>query len=82
VEAQEKLKELVDGRGAVNATGKRIRWKTVSSAAADLSRNRRSDLLFGPKVSDELRANFALSMPDADVLQRPVLRAFPANQTV
>lgn len=64
VEAQEKLAELVDGRGAVSATGKRMRWKSMSAVAVDLYRNRRSDLLFGPKVSDELRANLSRSIPD------------------
>lgn len=56
----------MDGRGAVSATGKRVRWKTVAATAVDLRRNRRSDLLFGPRVSDELRENFARSLTEAD----------------
>jgi hypothetical protein len=73
IEAQEKLEELVDGRGAISATGKRVRWKTLAAAATDLRRNRRSDLLFGPKVSDELRENLSRSLPDTEDYQRPVL---------
>ena len=57
IEAQEKLRDLVDGRGAVQASGKRVRWRSVSLLAADLAKNRQSDLLFGPKVSDELRSH-------------------------
>lgn len=67
VEAQEKLKELVDGRGAMNSAGKRVRWKFVGDAASDLRRNRRSDLLFGSRVSEELRENFAKYLPKADI---------------
>ena len=67
VEAQEKLKELVDGRGALNAAGKRVRWKFVGDAAIDLQRNRRSDLLFGSRVSEELRENFGRYLPQANV---------------
>lgn len=63
IEAQEKLEALVDGRGAISATGRRLRWKSLSSAAADLRKNRRSDLIFGPRVSDELRENLARSLP-------------------
>ena len=63
LEAQEKLEELVDGRGAVSAFGKRLRWRSVGAAATDLHKNRQSDLLFGPKVSDELRVSFARAMP-------------------
>lgn len=74
IEAQEKLEELVDGRGAVNPTGKRVRWKSLSTAATDLHRNRRSDLLFGPKVSDELRQNLSRSLPDMDLIQSALRR--------
>jgi hypothetical protein len=63
VEAQEKLDELVDGRGALSSTGKRVRWKCLSDLAADLGRNRRYDTLFGPKVSDELRESLAAALP-------------------
>lgn len=63
-EAQEKLEALVDGRGAVSATGRRLRWKSLGAAATDLRKNRRSDLIFGPKVSDELRENLATSLPE------------------
>lgn len=74
VEAQEKLAELVDGRGAVSVTGKRLRWKSMSAVASDLHRNRRSDLLFGPRVSDELRENLSRTLPDNATYQRLTLR--------
>jgi hypothetical protein len=61
-EAQEKLRDLVDGRGAVQANGKRVRWRTMSQLEADLTRNRQSDTLFGSKVSDELRSNLKCSL--------------------
>jgi hypothetical protein len=64
VEAQTKLDELVDGRGAVTATGKRARWKCLSDLAEDLGRNRRYDTLFGSKVCDELRDSLAIALPD------------------
>jgi len=74
VEAQEKLAELVDGIGALNSAGKRVRWKNVAAAAADLWRNRRSDLLFGTRVSSELRENFALALPEENFRARAELR--------
>ena len=64
IEAQEKLEALVDGRGAISATGRRLRWKSLGLAVADLRKNRRSDLIFGPRVSDELRENLAGALPE------------------
>ena len=65
IEAQEKLEVLVDGRGAIDPNGKRLRWKSLGPAATDLRKNRRSDLIFGPRVSDELRENLAGALPEA-----------------
>ncbi|PZU16062.1 MAG: hypothetical protein DI591_08840 [Citromicrobium sp.] len=63
-DAQDKLIELVDGRGAQDFKGKRIRWKSVGALAEDLGRNRQSDNLFGPKVSEEIRDNLARSLTE------------------
>ena len=71
VEAQEKLEELVDGTGATKASGKRVRWRSLEGAATDLNKNRLSDMLFGPKVSVELRANLARSLPGITPRARP-----------
>jgi superfamily I DNA/RNA helicase len=64
VEAQEKLDELVDGRGALSSTGRRARWKALSDLADDLGRSRRYDNMIGPKVSDELRASLSAALPE------------------
>ena len=61
-EAQEKLRTLVDGRGAVQANGRRVRWKSISLLEYDLNRNRLSDRLFGSRVSEELRSNLKRSL--------------------
>lgn len=66
-EAQEKLIELVDGRGSKDSNGRRIRWKSIGALAEDLGRNRQSDNYFGPKVSEEIRDNLALALPDLDL---------------
>jgi hypothetical protein len=78
-EAQEKLRELVDGRGAVQARGKRVRWRTISLLEADLTRNRQSDTLFGSKVSDELRSNLSRTLVNDDARSRLVPRADNAD---
>jgi hypothetical protein len=57
-EAQDKLVELVDGRGARSSSGgRRLRWATIGDLGLDLMTSRRNDLLLGPKVADELRSN-------------------------
>lgn len=56
-EAQEKLIELVDGRGLITAGGaKRLKWRNMSSLLSDLKTTRRHDVLFGPSVVSELRS--------------------------
>jgi hypothetical protein len=61
VEAQDKLVELVDGRGSKAAgSGRRLRWRNVGSLASDLLTSKRNDFLLGPKVADELRINLNL----------------------
>jgi hypothetical protein len=58
VEAQDKLIDLVDGRGmrAAGGGGGRLKWPNVSLLFADLHANRRNDLRLGPNVAEELRA--------------------------
>ncbi|RVC68004.1 hypothetical protein EN766_30960, partial [Mesorhizobium sp. M2A.F.Ca.ET.046.02.1.1] len=49
LEAQDKLIELVDGRGLRSArAGRRLKWPHMASAIADLTESRRHDLQFGP----------------------------------
>jgi hypothetical protein len=56
VEAQDKLIDLVDGRGMRAAgSGARLKWPNMRSLFSDLHANRRSDSRFGPNVADELR---------------------------
>jgi hypothetical protein len=54
-EAQDKLVELVDGKGAKAAGGARIRWRTMWALAQDMRESRRPDARFGPAVAAELR---------------------------
>ncbi|GEC32159.1 hypothetical protein N181_19595 [Sinorhizobium fredii USDA 205] len=60
LEAQDKLIELVDGRGLRAAgsggSGRRLRWPNIQSALADLQESRRSDVQFGPVVASEIRS--------------------------
>jgi hypothetical protein len=60
LEAQEKVTELVDGRGLRGAgggsgSGRRLKWPNMGSLIADLRESRRHDLLFGSNVAEELR---------------------------
>lgn len=56
LEAQEKLEELVDGKGGrVAGSGRRLRWPTVGALRDDLRASRRNDPLLGPRVAEELR---------------------------
>ena len=58
LEAQDKLIELVDGRGARQAGGgARIRWETVRGLAKDLQMSRNRGRFIGPRVAEELRSN-------------------------
>ncbi|MER9712748.1 UvrD-helicase domain-containing protein [Mesorhizobium sp. M0174] len=56
LEAQDKLIELVDGRG-LRAAGslRRRKWQNMRSLITDLVESRRHDLQFGPNVAAELR---------------------------
>jgi hypothetical protein len=61
VEAQDKLAELVDGRGLQAASsGRRLKWPTMALLSRDLQESRRHDRLFGPNVADELRSKLRL----------------------
>jgi hypothetical protein len=56
-EAQEKLIELVDGKGLMAAGGsRRLKWRNMASLLSDLNSTKRHDNLFGPSVVAELRA--------------------------
>ncbi len=58
LEAQDKLIELVDGKGARQAgRGPRIRWANVRGLAGDLLASRNRDTFIGPRVAEELRLN-------------------------
>jgi hypothetical protein len=56
-EAQDKLIELVDGRGMRSAGGgRRLKWPSMRWLIADLMDSRKHDPLVGPNVAEELRA--------------------------
>ncbi|WP_189605667.1 UvrD-helicase domain-containing protein [Mesorhizobium sp. M4B.F.Ca.ET.017.02.2.1] len=56
LEAQDKLIDLVDGRGLRAAGGlRRLRWQNMRSLVTDLNESRLHDLQFGPNVAAELR---------------------------
>jgi hypothetical protein len=56
LEAQEKLEELVDGKGGRAAgSGRLLRWRTVEALREDLRATRKHDRLLGPRVAHELR---------------------------
>jgi UvrD-like helicase C-terminal domain len=56
VEAQDKISELVDGRGGIAAgSGRRLKWQNMDLLITDLTESRRHDPLFGPTVAAELR---------------------------
>ncbi|MEZ2144789.1 3'-5' exonuclease [Bradyrhizobium sp. DN5] len=55
-DAQDKLIELVDGRGLRSAgTGGRLKWPDMKSLLDDLHSGRRSDRVVGPSIAEELR---------------------------
>lgn len=55
--AQQKLSDLVDGRGRLEGgTGRRLQWPSVGALFKDLKASRLNDRLVGPVVSNELRA--------------------------
>lgn len=56
IEAQQKLMEVVDGRGLIRAgSGRRVKWPNVGSLLTDMQRSRMHDTLLGPTVAAELR---------------------------
>ncbi len=55
-DAQEKLAELVDGKGLVRGgSGRRLKWPMIGSLLSDLSENRMQDSLLGSNIADEVR---------------------------
>lgn len=56
-DAQDKLIEVVDGRGMRSAgTGARLKWSDMKSLWEDLRVGRRGDRILGPSIAEELRA--------------------------
>jgi hypothetical protein len=56
-DAQEKLAELVDGKGLIRGgSGRRLKWATMGSLLADLNESRMQDGLLGPHIADEVRS--------------------------
>ncbi|OOY24897.1 hypothetical protein BMI91_00135 [Thioclava sediminum] len=55
-EAQEKLRELVDGRG-LTRNRERVKWRSVGDLKKDLESSPRARGIFGPKTSVEIRDN-------------------------
>jgi hypothetical protein len=65
LEAQDKLVDLVDGRGMRAAGGgTRLKWANMAALLDDLRASRRSDLRFGPNVVEEIRALHFASRPE------------------
>lgn len=63
-EAQDKLRELVDGRGMIRSTDRqRVKWRSVLDLKRDLASSPRVRGMFGPKTSVELRDNLE-ALPD------------------
>lgn len=55
-EAQEKLRNLVDGRG-LTRNRERVKWRSVRDLKMDLESSPKARGIFGPKTSIELRNN-------------------------
>ncbi|MEA2897382.1 MAG: hypothetical protein QOJ84_2997 [Bradyrhizobium sp.] len=59
-DAQEKLVELVDGKGLIRAGGgRRLKWTTIGSLLSDLTDSRMQDSLLGSIVADEVRSKLS-----------------------
>lgn len=82
VDTQDKLIELVDGRGAIQAgTSRRVKWQSVASLMADLMENRRPNPILAHAFADELRARLGdhyLNDPNRKASERTVL-SLPAK---
>ena len=57
-EAQQKLCELVDGRGMIRGRT-RVKWKTIGDLGKDLESDPRTRAMFGPVTSKEIRENLS-----------------------
>jgi hypothetical protein len=71
VELQEKLEEIVDGRGLTRAgTQRRVRWKNIGALVNDLERRGNSRLVLGPVASDVIEKRLAEALLEL----RPTLK--------
>ena len=72
LEAQNKLIELVDGKGLKAATGgRRLKWQNMASLLADLIESRHHDLQFGPVVAAELRKTLPIVIGPNNQISAP-----------
>jgi hypothetical protein len=58
LEAQERLSEIVDGKGLTRGGlgGRRLKWATMSSLVKDLNESHSHDNVIGPVIADEIRS--------------------------
>jgi hypothetical protein len=71
VELQEKLEDLVDGRGLTRAgTQRRVKWKNIGALVDDLESGGNSRPMLGPVASDVLKIRLA----EASLGLRPSLK--------
>ena len=71
VEHQEKLEEIVDGRGLTQAgTQRRVRWKNIGALIDDLESRADSKFVLGPVASDVIKKRLA----EASLGLRPTLK--------
>jgi UvrD-like helicase C-terminal domain len=72
VELQEKLEEIVDGRGLTQAgTQRRVKWKNIGALIDDLESRGNSRLVLGPVASDVIKKRLA----EALLGLRPTLKS-------
>jgi hypothetical protein len=71
VELQEKLEEIVDGRGLTQAgTQRRVKWRNIGALVDDLEARGNSRLVLGPVASDIIKQRLA----EASLGIRPSLK--------
>ena len=71
VELQERLEEIVDGRGLTQAgTETRVKWKNIAALFYDLESHGNSRSVLGPVASDVIKQRLA----EASLGLRPILK--------